>query len=119
MNKVLLFISVVLISCKTSYLGDSIEGKFINNGKDHNYSLILKSDYTFIYKRHDLDVLRFCSGRWYYINQDTILIQCEEENILQQITTGYLQERENKVIIVSQKKIKIDKLFFKKEPSSY
>lgn len=119
MNKVLLFILVTLVSCKTSYVGNSIEGKFINKGKDYSYSLILKNDSTFIYKQQDLDVLRLCSGKWHYLNQDTILIQCDEENTLQQISTGYMQEREKKVIIVSQKKIKIDKLFFKKEPSNW
>jgi hypothetical protein len=96
-----------------------MEGKFINKGKDYNYSLMLKKGYTFIYKQQDLDVLRLCSGRWHYLNQDTIMIECDEENTLQQISVGYMQEREKKVIIVNQKKIKIDKLFFKKEPGNW
>jgi hypothetical protein len=47
------------------------------------------------------------------------MIECDEENTLQQISVGYMQEREKKVIIVNQKKIKIDKLFFKKEPGNW
>lgn len=117
MKKVLLFIFITLVSCKTSYVGSRIEGMYINKGKYHNYSLVLKNDYTFTYKQHDLDVCRLCSGKWHYLDQDTILIQCSEENLLQQISVGYMQEREMKVIIISKNKIKVDKLFFNREPN--
>lgn len=118
MNKVLLFIIVAFVSCKSSNVGNSVEGKYNNKGKYHNYSLILINDNTFIYKKHDLDVDKSCSGKWHYINQDTILILCDEESVIHQITTGYMQERENEVIIVSRNKIKINKLFYKKEHSN-
>lgn len=118
MNKVLLFVLVTLVSCKTSYVGPSIEGKFINKGNDYSYSLILKIDYTFVYKQQDLEVLRLCYGKWHYINQDTIRIQCDEENTQQQLSTGYMPEREKDVIIVNQKKIILDKLLFKKAPNN-
>ena len=118
MNKVLLFILLTLVSCKTSHFEPSIEGKFINKGNDYYYSLILQNDYKFIYKQQDLEVLRLCYGKWHYINQNTIRIQCDEENTLQQLSTGYMIEREKDVIIVNHKKILIDKLLFKKIPST-
>ena len=117
MNKIypfiLIFLLIGIVSCN-KVLYPRFEGDFQSSGKDYRYTLIIKNDNTFIFNKQDLDVKKNCRGSWKYTTKDTILLKCGDEPITNTFSTGYMYEREIKIIVINPQKIKIDKLILKK-----
>ena len=118
------------ISCKTIQAHRIEEGKFI---KTYKYSflgsecigedeLILNQDSTFSFERssHPVGSIK-CQGKWYYLDNKTIHLKCDDEKKYYLIISpsykmlvdptwieGYMQDRERKVKITNENKIKLE-----------
>lgn len=52
-----------------------------------------------------------CQGKWSFVAKDTLLLSCNPvKNIIETISNGYMPNRENKVIILNQRKLKIGRV---------
>jgi hypothetical protein len=113
--KSLLAILIVLASCKSQIASQKIHGNFYKHGGDYIYELRLRSDSTFLLTQQNLDVSQSCEGKWNCLSNDTILLRCfDEKDLITQLSSGYMPERENKVVVLSSKKIKLGQLIMRK-----
>lgn len=115
MIRKLIYIAFIFFtSCKSLSVYYDMHGEFRSVGKDYSYSLIMNEDSTFILKQQNLDVVEMCQGKWCYIAKDTILINCDTANTMEVLSSGYIIEREKKIIVINDKKIRIDQMILKK-----
>lgn len=94
---------IVLISCG-SFKG--LPGKYVKKGRDYKYTLTINEDNTFNLVNQSVYARSGCNGTW-KLTGDTLLLQCGEEPFPAQIASGYMNERERKVIVLSEKKLKL------------
>jgi hypothetical protein len=116
-----------LASCITIKVPKIEEGQFI---KIHDYffldakvtdvdELILNKDSTFSLSFYNPVVTSKCQGKWYYMDERTIYLKCNEPYIPQDTCincmpfdlswiTGYMRVRERKVKVVNANKIKLE-----------
>ena len=113
MIKTLIYILIVgLSSCKSLHID---RGEYYKKGKDYTYSLKLTEDSTFILSKKYQDAFPQCSGKWSYIAKDTILLKCDEmKDVMESLTNGYMAERENRLIVLNQNKVKLGKVILTK-----
>ena len=90
-------------------------GDYYKKGKDYIYTLTLAKDSTFILSKKYFEVNSKCKGKWNYKNRDTILLTCDEENLTSQLTSGYMSERKQKLIVINKNKVKIDNTILVKQ----
>lgn len=95
---------IVFASCTTN---KSLVGKYTKSGKDFKYGLTLNKDSTFVLVKQYFEVNSNCQGRWHYIAKDTLLLVCEEQSLTAKLTSGYMSEREYKVVILVNNKVKL------------
>lgn len=104
--KQLLFvlISVILLSCKYQYQYN-IEGTYRYHYKstDDVEELVLNSDSTFIFNSYKTS----CSGKWKYIHPNTILINCDDVDLMKKIQSGYMSLRYRDIEILSKNRLKL------------
>jgi len=101
---IITFISVFIFSCKT-------QNKYIESGiysyyyelSDDKEELILNSDSSFIFYSYKTS----CSGRWEYIEPNTILISCNEVDFAEKLQFGYMNTRKREIKILSKNKLKL------------
>src|SRR5258706_5870383 len=84
-----------LISC-SSY--KNLPGKYTRIGKDYKYSLMISGDSTFTLETQSIHARSGCKGGW-KLHGDTLLLKCNEEPFPAQIASGYMNEREKRVIV--------------------
>ena len=116
------------ISCKTMQAYRIEEGKFIRAdkysflGSDRIdiHELILNQDSTFSFKYSGPAGSNKCQGKCYYLDNKTILLKCNDEEyyLISQDNSkvpldpawmsGYMRDRERKVKIVNENKIKLE-----------
>lgn len=114
--KNLLIISIIFFaSCKTASLSQSMQGQYYKEGKDYNYSLSLNNDSSFTFTKKYFEVNSTCQGKWQRISKDTLLLKCGEEDLSAKLQSGYMTERERKVIVLSKNKLKIDKVILERK----
>jgi hypothetical protein len=69
------------------------------------YTLKINNDSTFELTQKYTDVSPRCKGKWTILSEDSIRLKCfDEDNMINQISTGYMEEREKTVIILTSKK---------------
>lgn len=113
--RVFLFLIVLiffLFSCSTNKKYKELNtGKFIHyhsfkllvtDYKEKN-ELILNNDSTFYLKKNGTS----CSGKWKKENYNTISLKCNESNLNDIISVGYMSQRRYKVRIINNNKIKV------------
>jgi len=88
-------------------------GTYVSNGKGYYYSLSL-SDSSFSLTQRFFEVNAFCKGTWKQIHHDTLLLKCEDVDLSAQVLSGYMSDRETKVIVHSRNKIQIDAVSLKR-----
>lgn len=111
----LLPIAAISFSCSSKQI---TQGTYYKNGKDYEYTLILRKDSTFELTKRYPDVNAKCKGKWTYV-KNTVLLECYEENdALSQISTGYLVERKQEFFVLNSNKIRINKVILKKKHTS-
>jgi hypothetical protein len=116
MIKSLLFIPmIVFASCKTVSMSQNMQGQYYKEGKDYQYSLSLNNDSSFTSTKKYFEVNSTCRGKWQRISKDTFLLKCSEEDLSAKLQSGYMTERERKVIVLSKNKLKIDKVILKRK----
>lgn len=98
------FLIILFASCTAN---KSLIGGYYKSGKDFKHSLILNKDSTFVLSKQYFEVNSKCQGRWRYLSKDTLLLKCDSESFPAVIAGGYMSEREQKVIILNSKKIKL------------
>jgi hypothetical protein len=100
----LLLIMLFFASCS----GDKwIAGEYYKAGSDFKYSLTLNKDHTFLLKRDFFDGDNECKGKWRFFTKDSIVLNCEKENVMAMLSSGYMNNRVQKVLIVGKQQIKI------------
>lgn len=102
-------------SCKTPSLSQSIQGQYYKEGKDYKYGLNINDDSSFAFTKKYYEVNSTCQGKWQRISKDTLLLICNEEDLFAKLQSGYMTEREKKVIVLNKNEIKIDKVILKRK----
>lgn len=116
MIKNLPFISViVLASCKTVSFSQNIQGRYYIEGRDYQYSLSLNNDSSFTFTKKYFEGSSTCQGNWHFLSKDTLLLTCDEADLSAKLQSGYMTERERKVIVLNKNKLKIDNVVLKRE----
>jgi hypothetical protein len=107
-NKLLFIASVLLSSCAPSFSQENLFGNYQAEGKDYSYKLKLATDSTFQLITWHIEVKSGCEGTWKVSNNDTILLKCSVSKPLEELQGGYMSDREKKVTIRSNGKLKMD-----------
>ncbi len=111
----LLILIIAFTSCKSHLALRTSHGDYYKHGKDYVYELKLRDDSTFLLKQRYMDASPTCEGKWSLLSADTIFLKCfEEKDTFAQLNAGYMQRRENKIVILSPKKIKLGQVVLKK-----
>ena len=112
-TKLLLIISLLLSGCAASLSQNSVVGNYYTKGKNYSYSLQLNTDSTFQLIIQDMEVKSSCDGTWRMVGDDTILLKCFPPNPSEQLQGGYMSNRERKIAVLNNRKLRIDNLVLK------
>ncbi|MBO9702027.1 MAG: hypothetical protein J7604_17600 [Sporocytophaga sp.] len=114
MKRILIISFIALISCNTSK--NTITGTYQNKGVDFFHSLKLNNtDSTFILTKKYFEVNSFCTGKWQQ-KGDTIFLKCnEEKDIAVLLSSGYMNQREFRIVIRNKNKLKLDNVVLKRK----
>ena len=107
MKKIVIFISIIFFTgCKTTAPIIIQNGTFVYKYKDvSNSQLVLNSDKSFCLS---FSYKQGCDGKWEYISKDTIVIKCQPVvHWTQTISMGYLDDRQIKIKILNNNKLKM------------
>ena len=115
MIRKLIYISILIFaSCKTPSLL-IIDGIYEKTGSDYSYMLELKPDSTFTVVEHRLDVKKTCSGLWKSIDENLILLTCNEGKDTDVLLSSYMTEREIEVKVLNSTRINYKGILLKKK----
>lgn len=114
MKTIVIILSVLLLSCNRNSAPQNTQGLYVGEGEDFKYSLTLNGDSTFSFEKKYFEVLSSCSGKWKRINNDTIVINCVESQLSEKLQGGYMSEREKKIIVLNDKRLKIDSVILER-----
>jgi hypothetical protein len=103
MMRKFIYFFMLLASCTVNRI---IPGYYYNNGTDYKRSLKLNQDGTFALTTENFDNKSACQGKWKYLSRDTLLLKCDSESFPAIITSGYISEREQKVVLLGNNQIK-------------
>jgi hypothetical protein len=98
---------IAISSCSNKYY--PLIGEYYVIGKDYKKTLILNSDSTFIFTQSSFETTSKCKGQFTIIAKDTFLLKCFDESFPSQITSGYMNDRIKKVVILKGNKLKLNK----------
>lgn len=121
-NILLALLSGFIFSCSVSkefVSGDLIDSFYgVSNGSMSNtsiqYSLELKTDNVFKLKMQRHGYQPECVGIWEHKN-DTIFLKCnEEKDIAIMLSSGYMNQREYKVVVKNRNKLKLNNVVLRK-----
>lgn len=104
------FILLFFIACKSSYYPIKTGQFCFYYSKEKNLKdeLILKDDSTFVLTLYGGAYTPTCTGKWKYIEENVIRLECyNETDLLAPITSGYMNLREREVKIINSDKLKM------------
>lgn len=113
--KNLLIVAVIFLSCKSPAVSQDLHGRYQRKGKDYQYDLTLNSDSTFTLVKKYFEVNAKCSGKWHLVSDTVLLLRCDDEELSAKLQSGYMTERETRVIVINKKKLRIDKVIVRRE----
>ena len=104
-NIIFIIVLLFLSSCKVQEPQRIINGtyRYIYGSSNLKEELFLKEDSSFSFNSYGTE----CDGKWKYIAKDTILISCRNPSIVETITQGYMNQRERKIKILNNDRIKV------------
>lgn len=107
--KKMAFILIFLLSVSCGSYKDIRTKMYLKRGKDFSYTLKLNYvDSSFVLNYKGFEFNSLCNGKWQQI-ADTIFLQCcEEKDISKILQSGYMNQRDYKVVVINSKKLKID-----------
>ncbi|MGV0755926.1 hypothetical protein [Empedobacter brevis] len=116
-----IFLGLFLFSCSTYRTKENdIIGSYSYKSKTKkvigvSYDLTLNNNKTFIFKQKVQDARPECNGTW-ILSNDTIFLKCaEEKNIGIKLSSGYMNQREYTLKIISNHKLNFGNITLKKE----
>ncbi|MXV18005.1 copper resistance protein NlpE [Hufsiella ginkgonis] len=112
MSKNILWLSMVLFASCTASKG--LVGNYARAGKDFKYTLTINQDSTFALTKQYFEASSKCQGRWSYISKDTLILKCDAEKFPAAIAGGYMQDREQKVVLLANGKLMLQSVTLKK-----
>lgn len=101
-----------LFSCKS--LPINSDGEYYLTGADFSYRVTLNKDSTFVLSQSGLESISKCVGKWHYLSKDTISLDCDPEDNYAKIKSNYLQQRNQKLIVINKNKLKLNGLILKR-----
>lgn len=101
----------LLISCKSN---SSLVGDYKKDGFDYNYSLKLNKDSTFTLIQKYSEVKASCNGKWKINNSKEIILKCNDATVIEQLQSGYINDRTMTLQIVGSKKVKLKNVTMQK-----
>lgn len=104
-------LAVWVVSCKG--LEKGIEGTFVKKSKDYNYTLNINNDSTFSLITQSIYARSGCTGKW-ELKKDTLILKCSEEPFPAQISSGYMNDREKRIRVLSRNKIKYQQIVMRR-----
>jgi len=104
-------IAFLFASCK---IYSQVQGIYYKDGNDYQYHLSL-NDSSFILTQKYFEVNSTCKGKWKYLSNDTILLKCDDEDLSAKLQSGYMTERERKVVVLSKNKLKLGEAILKRK----
>ena len=107
-----LLIVFLFASCKS--FSQNVQGVYSKNGTDYQYHLNLK-DSSFTLTQIYFEVNSTCKGKWKYIAKDTILLLCDNEDLSAKLQSGYMSERERKLVVLNKKKLQLGEVVLKRK----
>jgi hypothetical protein len=106
----------LVVSCKTVAVSQNMQGEFHKKGKDYHFNLVLKKDNTFSLTQKSYEANSECDGKWQHFSGDTLLLKCNDvEDVLARLQSGYIIEREKKVIVLSKNRLMIGNVTLKRK----
>ncbi|PSL43313.1 hypothetical protein CLV51_1082 [Chitinophaga niastensis] len=114
-NNILFIVVVIFTSCRSVAVSQNIAGQYYKSGKDYQYNLILNKDNSFALTQKYFDVNSMCQGKWQYLSADTILLNCGDEDLSARLERGYMTERQKKIIVLGQNKLKLGAVILKRK----
>jgi hypothetical protein len=98
---------LLFTSCSNKYY--PVNGEYYAVGKDYKKNLLINSDSSFVLTQSSFETVSKCKGQFTFIAKDTLLLKCFDENFPAQISSGYINDRIKKVVILKGNKLKLDK----------
>lgn len=91
-------------SCRTISRYRDLQGNYYKAGKGYQYSLTLNIDSSFTLTEKYFEVNSTCNGKWQRLRKDTLLLKCNETDVYSKLQSGYMTERERKVVLLRNRK---------------
>ncbi len=101
----ILVIFALAFSCKTQseYKLESGTYRYYYKATTDTEELILNDDSTFIINSYRTS----CSGKWKYIRPNTIVISCEDVDLMQKIQSGYMTLRQREIKVIGNNRLQL------------
>ena len=123
MKKTFIFIIIIVLflSCKAQKIDQEvIQGTFYKLNKDRylssSYTLELHKDGSFALNEKHQDANPQCKGKWTIENDKFIVLKCDEvKDVTETLTNGYMNKREQKLLIINRNKIKYNDVVLKRK----
>lgn len=97
----------IIFSCRSVRTWQNVFGEYSKRGNDYWYDLTLNKDSSFTLTQKYFEVNSSCHGKWQLLSNDTIWLKCEQEGLSEQLQSGYMSEREKKLLFLSKNKLKL------------
>ena len=112
---VAILFAIINTSCISHHIAMINSGYFQNVRKNSilqnsitiKETIDLRDNYQFTHIQSYGRIEVKCSGKWEYIDKDTIFLKCEHETIGNAITQGYMPVREHKIKVINTNKLKL------------
>lgn len=106
MRNTIFIFTLIIFGCQTQ---KNLYREYTKKSTDFEWQLILNNDSTFSYSEKYFESNPQCTGKFHVVKNIIYLI-CNEQKFPVTISNGYLKAREMKVRILSQRRIKMDKV---------
>ncbi|TFF33350.1 hypothetical protein [Mucilaginibacter psychrotolerans] len=97
-------------------INQKLSGTYHANGIDYNDTLKLNKNGSFVLRVETTESKPTCTGQWQFLTKDTILLKCNPEGISEMISNTYISEREMKIVLLRDGKIKYKNMILIKAP---
>lgn len=112
-SNVIILSILLMFCCSCMTHSQKLQGQYFKYGKDYKYNLFIGDDSSFVLSENHLGINSKCEGKWRIIT-DTLFLRCGEEGFPAQIERGYMSNRDRKIIILKDRKLKIDNIIMEK-----
>ena len=111
--------TTLLFSCSSlkNVTNENVDGYYSAKVKKHGftslYTLVLNKDNTFSFNIKVHGGNPKCNGIWKIIDNN-LLLECEEVDVYEALTSGYMSKRENIMHVINKNKLKYNDIILKR-----